>query len=291
RGGLLPARLLRLATGFAAVGAAPTLAIAATYAGLGHWHEFWNAMFRANMVRPPVESHEMAIGARAIAMRLLALSLAAAWGLLRCVPDKQTRLFVAGWLLAACLGFLSVPNFFVHYALPLLPPLCVIAGFAFARIDGGRLIFAAVLCFDLLWHPPFDFTATHRAVQSMAQATAIVEQHDGGGGLLVFKGPSYLYALTGKRFLSPLVFPQHLDSEPERNVSHLDTGVELDRNLAGNPGIVVIGRTPESFTFNREAWRKVGDYGRSHCRWTRTIDLYSQGSPQTFDFHGDCAAR
>src|SRR4030095_16521549 len=76
-----------------------------------------------------------------------ALFAAAGFGLAARPAEGRERLsyrLIAGWILAAIAGYLLVPNFFPHYALPLLVPLSVMAARGFDREIGG-LLFIAVL--------------------------------------------------------------------------------------------------------------------------------------------------
>ena len=288
RSGMGKARLAGLSLGLAAVGAAPMLAIAAAYWWMGHWPEFWNAMLRANLQRQSIGVSKGLIWNIAVPIRAIVILPIAGWALASLIRERRVRNFLVGWLAAALIGFLSVANFFVHYALPMLVPLCVIAGFAFARAAWGRILFAAVLCYDLLWHTPFDFAQTRKSNAAMEQATRLILDHSAGRGLLVYDGPPYLYALTGKPFLSPLVFPHHLNHEAERDLSHLRTSEAMDRILAERPGAIATVLYPRNFPVNRDSYDKIRMYAAQNCRVVGIVKLPEQGPPSELVIFGDC---
>lgn len=289
RAGASVGTILRVAIGCAAIGAMPTLAIAAFYAQAGHWSEFWSAMVTSNFVRGGVVGRD--IRAVGIVLQLAPLMALAVWGLLGTRVERRFRGFLAGWLLAAFIGFLSVPNFIHHLALPLLVPLSVAAGLALARARRGLALGIAALIYASLWYA-LPTPATSRAsAEAMQTLSRLIRRHDSGGGLLVFDGPSYLYSLSGEPFLSPLVFPHHLSNALERNVSHLDTDREVDRVLARRPGVIVMATRPYIEPVNIYTRTRVLAYARANCR-TRDIVTVIDGAVRVpFAVLGECSAR
>lgn len=289
RGGAGPRALALAALGLAALGMLPMAAFGAFYAALGHWHEFWHAMVTANLAKRPMPVDVTVHHALGILLRGLP-ALAIAIGLLARFPgERQERRFLAAWMVAALAGFLSVPNFFIHYALPLMVPLSVLLAFAFAGARYGRVLFVLVLVASLLWFSPFDFAGRQRSIAATDRLAQLVRDHDSGSGLLVFEGPVYLYALTGKSMLSPLVFPHHLNHAIERDVSHLGTSGEIDRILTQRPGAVVISLGPRNLPANEDSWAKVRHYVESECRKAGTVTIYEQGVSSDLVVWGDCA--
>lgn len=282
-------RLLWAALGFALVGAAPSLGIAAGYALAGHWPEFWQAMVTSNLVKGQSsgEVHRL-LG---IALAAAPVLLAALAGLLGPV-ERWARRFLAGWSAAALLGFLAVPNFYVHYFLPALVPLAAASGLLFARSRLRLPLLVGLALYSFLWHAPWRRDWALASARSMDEVASLVREHDGGkdgaGGLLVFDGPAYLYALTGERFLSPLIFPHHLNHAIENDVSHLRTGAEIDRILANRPGVVVMAVWPSNRPVNAYSRRQVLAYVRGSCRLVRVVDLPEGPSSTPLAIFGDC---
>ncbi|MCX7865426.1 MAG: hypothetical protein N2423_10410, partial [Novosphingobium sp.] len=149
----------------------------------------------------------------------------------------------------------------------------------------------ALLIYATLWNSPVPLETrreSNRTIRAIAEA---IIRHDGGGGFLNYDAPPYLYALTGKPFLSPLIFPHHLNHAIERNVSHLRTDEEIDRVLAAGPGVIVMSRFPRNFPVNTHTRARVIAYAHAHCRTATEMPL--REGPNTFAMmvFGDCLLR
>lgn len=288
RGGCGWAALARYGLGFAALGALPMLAIAGVYAAIGHWPEFWHAMVISNLSKAPLDPARIRFHLASIGLRIAPIALVAAIGLRRGDGLAGARGFLIGWLIAALIGFVSVPNFYVHYALPLLVPLSVAAGLFFAAGNRGVIAFAVVIVWCQVWYSSTDRAWTLASMRSMQAMATTVEAHDHGKGLLVYDGPPYLYAMTQRPFLSPLVFPHHLNHLIERNVSHLATDKQIDAILAKGPGVVVMSMQPRNFPINMDSYRKVSDYIHGKCRLIRVVTAYEQLVRTPIGIYGDC---
>ncbi|MCB2059971.1 MAG: hypothetical protein KDE21_05655 [Novosphingobium sp.] len=278
--------IARVAATCAAIGALPTLAIAACYWQLGHWREFWHAMVISNLAKAAIGGGGFRL--TGILLRLAVLLPLALWGLFGAGADRRTRRFLAGWLIAALVGFLAVPNFFVHYTLPLLVPLCVAAGLVLGRHMLRLAMIVALVLYASLWYHPPSRSWSRASAEAMDKTARLIRQHDPGGGLLAFDAPSYLYALSGKRFLSPLVFPHHLSSAIENDVSHLPTHAAIDAILTQGPGVVVMARDPLIQPVNVYSRERVSAYARANCRLVEVVTLRDAGARVPFEIWGDC---
>ncbi|MBU6267256.1 MAG: hypothetical protein KGN34_06935 [Sphingomonadales bacterium] len=267
------------------IAAAPMLAITAAYAMLGHWPEFYHAMITANLAKAPLLPGEQTHQAASLAVRIAIPLALALWGL---AAPHPARPFLIGWLLAGLVGVLVVPNFFPHYALPWLVPLSCAAGLAFARTNGAAVAFALVVLNAFTWYDPFDRAWNRHAIASTDALASAVVHHDGGRGLFVYDGPVLLYAMTGRPFPSPLVFPHHLNQLIERNVSHLDTDAEVARVLARHPGAVVTTLAPRNFPVNRRTWDAVQAYVAANCRRVALVQSYDHLVVTPTAVYGDC---
>ena len=253
----------RRALRWALLGAAPTLLIAGYYALVGHWSEYWHAMVTANLAK----GGDWASGSLRLAMlwRLMVpVVTAAAVGLVLMKPAQRS--FPAGWLLAAVIGLAAIPNFYPHYALPLLVVLCACAAPVLDR--GLTGLVAALLLGGLAIHAetPFRPGQADRSARTFDELAGAIRAHDGGHGLLVYAGPAQLYPLTGNPFPTPLAFETHLSQTSERNVSHLDTVAEVRRVLAARPGAVVVPVSVRNGPAIPETWALVNGYVRANCR-------------------------
>ncbi|MES2493119.1 MAG: hypothetical protein V4579_07570 [Pseudomonadota bacterium] len=284
------ARLAGTVLILAAIGAGPTLAAAAWYGLAGHWGEYWHAMVTSNIAKQKPDTITVLARSLGLYFRIAPLVCVTLLGLVLGSNGGAAhgdRKFLIGWLAAATLGFLSVPNFYMHYALPLLVPLCVAAAIFFSRRDLGIVAFAVIAGLSYHWYYPFARRYTEIAQISVGSLARSIRQHDGGGGLLVFDGPPLLYALAEKRFLSPLVLPSHFNYAVERNVSHLDTSAEMARVLAAGPGVVVMpvwNRNPR----NEETWQQVLSYVSRNCRLVDAQLSYEYIASGLMAVYGDC---
>lgn len=269
---------------WAAIGAAPTLLIAGAYAAIGHWMEFWHAMVISNIAKPP--DAPTAIRRLGILVVLISPFLVlAALGLRQLAPAG--RRFVLLWLLAAVLGLCAMPNFYIHYAMPLMVPLCVAAAGFLAR-GTGMLWTGLIAAMSLVLATPFQFAHTRESRAAMAEMVRQVRAHIGRGGLLTYDGPSQLYPLTGQPFMTPLVFPTHLSHGIEKDVSHLSTLGETRRALALRPGAVVMAEPIRNGPVNEETHRLVLAYVGQHCRLIEAIPVPERLKTDIIIVWGDC---
>ncbi|MDD3800552.1 MAG: hypothetical protein PHE36_15385, partial [Novosphingobium sp.] len=181
--------------------------------------------------------------------------------------------FTGWWLLAALLGLVSVPNFYMHYSLPLMVPLSICTADFFKRRYGGPIALAALTLWSLQTAHAFDFEHTRQSRRAMAQLVEAIRMHDKSGDLFVVDGPSQLYVLTGHRFPTPLVFPHHLGHLIEKDVSHLSTIAEARRVLSLKPGIVVMPDKPRQDPPNMEVIDAVTAYITANCRKVASVEM------------------
>lgn len=272
---------IRRIAGWAALGAAPSAAIAAWYWAQGYWDEYWTAMVLSNL-RKPLDSEGAVQRLPIIAGMLAPLFAAAAISL----AGRTTfqKVFLGGWIGAAVIGFLSIPAGFLLYAMPLLVPLCLTAPGCLAKERLGFFVMGVAATVPLIFYPFLDFAATAHARQVMDRLVEAVERgKKGGGDLLVFDGPPLLYPLTNSRFPTPLAFPNHLHQFEEQDVSHIPTIAELKRILAARPAVIV---DRNAVANNREAIGLIDDYVAKNCRvmasesmiedWSVEVTVYGQ---------------
>lgn len=147
------------------------------------------------------------------------------------------RGLLLGWLLAAVVGFAMIPNFFLHYALPLAVPLALSAA---SVLDGliGWLGLAAIIASIVPQQMKAGRAAPH-AQQMFEQALAGVEAARHGGCLYVANGPSALYALSPACRVTKYLFPYHLGLANEGGAIGTDQTAEVRRILAQRPAVIV----------------------------------------------------
>jgi len=285
RSGASPARLLRQGVLWAAIGAAPALAIAGAYWAFGHWPEYWHAMVTSNLAKPPHwRTSRFRLGIMFIF--LAPILLVAAFGLV----DRawRSRGFVLAWVAAAVGGLCINPNFYLHYALPLLVPLSVAASGFLARGAIGFGAAVGIAAMSLWLTPPFEYEHTARSRAAMNRLEQSVRAHIGKGPLLIYDGPPQLYMRTGQRFITPLVFPTHLSHLIEKDVSHLSTLGETERALAQRPGAVVMAVTIRNGPVNEETHALVLAYVGRYCRPIAVVPTPERQRTDLIAVWGDC---
>lgn len=287
RSGAGVTRSLRAGLGWAALGLAPTVAIALAYWLGGHWGEYWHAMVTANLAKPPYWP-DVRIRIVLMFIMLAPVIIPAVLGLLD--QERDSRRFVLLWLAAAVLGLAAMPNFYIHYALPLLVPLCVAASTFLARPRIGVLVTAVLAVLSVMLSPIFQFAQTARSRAAIADLTRSAREHIKDGPLLVYDGPPQLYQTTGQPFITPLVFPTHLSQLIEKDVSHLSTLDETRRVLALKPGALVVAVKVRNSPGNLETRKLVMAYAGRNCRLIKVVDVPERLRSDFIAVWGDCRA-
>ena len=231
----------------------PTLAALGVYAAMGHGAEFVQANFRSVFgdTNPFLEAFGR-LAALTFGVSPLLLCAGIVWRRRRdmrgAAPGAVTWLL--GWALASYTGFLAYGVWNDHYVLPLLMPLCVLAGLAFGRVGWRRRLVGLVIGLGLVG-------GTARAgidaqmngnERELAQLTALVKLNLGTGCLYVNEQLSILYKEMPGCFPTRYVFPQHLALDCYRNALGIDQMAELRRVLASRPTVIVISTNPDTNT-------------------------------------------
>ena len=283
--GLSLTRTARTGVTWAAVGAAPALIIALTYSVLGHWEEYWHAMFTSNLAK---ETHwpTSLMRLKFLAMALAPVGLFALIGLVRLKPEA--RRFTLLWLGAAIAGLASVPNFYLHYALPILVPLCVGASTFFGKgiAGSGAAAVLAILSFSI--SSPFQYGRARESRAAMTQLEHAIDRHVGSGPLLLYDAPPQLYMRTGQPLITPLVFPTHLAHMIEKDVSHLSTLDETNRVLKLKPSVVVMAHPLRNGPVNEETHQLVLGYVGQNCRLIEVVPTLERQRTDMIAVWGDC---
>ena len=97
-----------------------------------------------------------------------------------------------GWIVAALVGLFAVPNFYLHYAMPLLVPLCVAA----SSLPGARLVgigaTAALAALSLLARR--RPSSIDRIAEGKAAMAALTD-----GGAPASRRTARCWSMTGRR--------------------------------------------------------------------------------------------
>lgn len=282
--GLWHHRNMRFAIVQIVVGAAPFALIAAWYWQAGFWTEFYQAMVTASMARPQMDPASIQYNAGMLLTVTAPLLLCAAFGFVFARPQLHGG-FMAWWVGAAAIGFLSVFYFQGHYALPLLVPLSIASAATLSRRPAGPFLIGFTVLYALMITGPFDF---ERRRQSKAEFARMVQAIGPVDRLLVFDGPPLLYSATGAHPLSPLAFPHHLWDRFEKDQSLIKSGPELERIIALRPQAVVMRETAQTPP-DIEAFERLQKYVRSTCRSpVRAMIFQPYGLPESHLVYSGC---
>jgi len=237
RGGAQGALLVAAAALWIVIGLAPTAAAMLAYRAMGPaaLDAWWFANVTSILLRPGYPAREIAMRLLGIVAQLTPLLLCAAIGWRRRRVRLTERATAFAWLAAAGVGFMGIGTFFDHYALPLLPPLAMIAGIALGRIPrvlvGTLVLGLLLLVVERAFIP--DDAATARTVARTVAANSR------GGCPYVFIGDTATYSLARACLPTAYAFPNALAYTTEAGASGIDEAAEMRRILARRPPVIV----------------------------------------------------
>ena len=282
--------LLRDFALLALTGALPMLASFAFYAVAGHFDALWHTLVGANLAKTYNATGDWWMRLRIFGVQLAPILLVAIAGLVVLGRRKDHFFpFVTGWVAAAVLGFLIIPNLIDHYVLPLIMALCVAAGAFFGRRLVGPYAALGIAVLYLTLVPVTDISRGARSAQEMRALVERIEAADPEARVQVFDGPVRLYALTGSYPPSPLFFPLHTNYAPERNVSQFDTRTEFARMLSARPTTMVFRRRDASELYNAETLAMARGYVDANCDGSFVHQLHDLRGSYTLDIYTGCA--
>jgi hypothetical protein len=280
--------LARRALLMAAIGALPVVAIGLAYLAMGHFAQLWQAVVLSNLSRA-YDPNRLGRGLAMAGLLLLPLALAAA-GYWRGHAARAVPLgFLACWALAAICGVAFFPGLYLHYALPLLAPLAILAAPFFAQPRIGAIGFVALVALNLAGSDMFDLQTRAKARPAAAALVAHVRAVTPNRKLLVFGMPTYLYAEIGARPPSPLAFPAHFYDGAESGASGLDEVAELARVLRTAPETVVVQQPIPAAPLNQANVVQLIEYLR-RCGATRVLRVYDHEGEKRMAIYSSCAA-
>jgi 4-amino-4-deoxy-L-arabinose transferase-like glycosyltransferase len=244
---------------WAGVALIPTAAALGWYMALGHTDAFVQANFLSIFGR-----HEEFDGSLWRLTKEMAL-LTPVWLAIFLAPRKIPGLFadvnpnalafLRFWAFAAVVGFLIFGTWYDHYVAPLLVPLMICAAPALGRTRPCRwfthvmLGLGAVAAFAVT----YSNVQHHGTTQEVYQAAEVIGHARGSDGCVyINEGDPILYYLTNACFVTPYVFPNHLNGMVDVNSLGVDVNQEIARIMARHPAVVVMTVEPSSMPVN---WR------------------------------------
>lgn len=285
-----PLPWLRIAL-FVTLGAAPFLAIAAFYYRDGYWFAFWYAMITANLDKAPVPLFAYVVRFVQILLRAWPAAIVVVIAFrksLRSDPASEYRPFLAWWMVAALVGFISVPNLYVHYCLPVALPAAIIMASELNRRVLGLFYALVIFAMAITVSNTFDRARSTANIRDMKELATAIRTHSPNNTLFVFDAPPLLYTLSGAQPLSRLLLPNHFTEAAERNTSYLNTAAEIRRVIAHRPGAVAMSTKPRPPFYNHDSYRVVNAYVEHHCRPVASSHTYEMYRDDTIIIYGDC---
>jgi len=249
RGMRLP-KIAGLAAGFALLGLAPTLLVAAFYALQGQFDAFWFANFVSFFDRAPSEYGRFWSGHVHGATPVVGLTLIGLYAAWRLNPprDRWSYGLYCGWGVSAFLTVLMPSTVYLYYYGALAPATVLIAlPLIDRRARAGWLPAAALVAgmFYILFPP--TTLAKSAGQRAMAERlTAAIAPHVGPdkGCLWIHDGPASLYKTTGSCLPTRFIYPDHLNNDLERSALGISQLAEVERILAEKPPVVVTAEVP-----------------------------------------------
>ena len=274
--GLPPIKLAAMALAFAALGLAPTLAVTAGYALTGHFDAYFYANFLSIFTRGVLHGPIADTQWRWIVYGSSWLWFAAAVGM-ALVATKVQPVQRGYWLtglftLASLASMAMVGNTYIHYFLPVVPGLLLLAVPAFSKRPLSRFL-ALVAVFLAIGFSHYDAYIERGEINRAAlplltgAVRPYVNQTD--RCLYIFDGPPALYATTNSCLPTRFVFPDHLNSGLETDSIGASQSAELRRIFAGRPGAIVTRTNNKLPKGNPETAQIVAEELRQH--YTRTL--------------------
>lgn len=228
-----PAGVAGWALLFLAGGLIPTASVFGAYAAMGHADAFWFANVESILLKLPSEPEGVTIRLLVLLAVLLPLALTAA-------PGLRRGPLIVGWFAAATAGFAALRNADYHYAIPMLPPLCVAAATVFTRRIVGPLCATGVIAWALwLADHPGAAADRDRARAELPRLASVIRRHLGSGCLYVWSGPVALYEAAGACRPTRYPFPDHIFYPPERFAIGVSPQQEMRAIFSRRPTVVV----------------------------------------------------
>jgi hypothetical protein len=152
--------------------------------------------------------------------------------------NRPLALLLIGWVAASLAGYVAVPYFFDHYALPVVAPLSVSVATFFDR-PSGKAFFLGLVAYCLIAPQIRDVRTNREARLEYEGLNLAVDRARQGGCIYVGDGPTRLYSTTGACQVTHYLFPDHLNLVIEAGAVGADTDRELQNILQRRPAVIV----------------------------------------------------
>lgn len=244
----LDLRKTGLAFAITALGATlPTLVGACWYIAAGEFHTYFHAtiisIFQKSTANPATVIRK-AQYLLAITFCLIAGAVLGLREVTKLRPVSTFSKIMLLWFCAAFIGFLAVPNFYSHYALPLVTVLAVCSAPYISKRPIGTVFWIFSITLALQVGQSFSFSQHQRSRQQFERVVQIARANMPSSTLYVFDLSPWLYQATGAPLPSRFVFPEHLTVTSEARAIGVDPIAEINAVLARRPDVIIVAATP-----------------------------------------------
>lgn len=248
-------------------GLLPTLMIWTAFLAVGAFDEYWFATIQSIFLTDQLPDEGRWVRARYLLYIVWYPVLLAVAGQVilhtRAPPGKRAYpSFITGWFLAALLGFMLVPNYFDHYAIPLATILSIAAALVFERKITGPIL-GVVACASLLLisgYPIRQLERTKASSSGLDEATQIIASNLSEGCLFVYDATPSLLRPFDDCHATKYVFPEHLSNRREAQAIGEDPSRLISEILKAKPSVIVKPVQPSIDTPNIQTLEILGDY-------------------------------
>lgn len=279
-----PTAVLLYALKLTCIAVLPTVLILAYFWANGGFDEYVFATVRSIFLTEHHASTKIFWQSVYLAKRLhlvvlvafLGLGLLIARPLERNVEKSPLIFFIAGWLIASAAGFLMVPNFYDHYALPLAVPLALTCAAVFDRRPLGRAAAIATVGQMLLisGYPSIQIMRADASRDGYENASRLIANHAGTGCVFLYDVTAALYRGTRMCPANKYPFVEHLSNQREVRAIGVDPRIALQDVLAQRPSVIAISARPSTYTPNKATRAMVERYLASNYSKVGKVDLF-----------------
>lgn len=237
------AALLKYAPIFVALGLIPTALVASYYLAIGHFDDFFYANFTSIFDRGALTGGILyyCIFISAVMLSpMIALALSAWFERDRGATSAPAFAAIAIWGLACAAGIVMTGSIYIHYCVPLVPPLAILTG-AFVERLNIRLLGPVAILFHVLTITDYrqSFAKNDLDTVAMERMAADMRPFTKQGCIYIYDGPSMLYTTTASCLPTKRPYPDHLNNLQEKYSMGLDQAGEVSRVLSTRPVAIV----------------------------------------------------
>jgi Dolichyl-phosphate-mannose-protein mannosyltransferase len=224
---------------FIVIGLIPTISVGVYYHLIGHFKDFYYANFTSIFDRGRLTGDILDFCIKYSLVVLTPLIMVAMTGLIdqfRNLNKVTALTLTSAWALFCVFGIVMTGSVYVHYFIPVVPALSIMAG-TFIGQRTVRLIalVGLILYVGKITDYPGAFKKNSTDTASIQRLTEIATPHMSKGCIYVYDGPTILYATTKSCLPTRRPYPDHLNNLQEKYSMGLNQASEVARVLASRP--------------------------------------------------------